>query len=47
MTFFLSRIYKNAVDIDPQFIEAVRKIDGNSLKGSKGGPKTIFGLKKK
>ena len=39
MTLFLSRIYKNAVDFDPQFIEAVKKIDGKSLKGSKGGPK--------
>ncbi|MFX1376295.1 MAG: hypothetical protein ACFFA0_10810 [Promethearchaeota archaeon] len=39
MTLFLSRIYKNAVDIDPQFIEAVQKIDAKNLKGSKGGPK--------
>lgn len=40
MTFFLSRIYKNAVDFDPQFIESVIKIDATTLKGSKGGPKT-------
>ncbi|MFX1390631.1 MAG: hypothetical protein ACFE9Z_11245, partial [Promethearchaeota archaeon] len=39
MTLFLSRIYKNAVDIDPHFIEQVKKIDGIKLKGSKGGPK--------
>ena len=40
MTLFLSRIYKNAADCDPEFIEAVKKIDGKSLKGSKGRPKT-------
>ncbi|MFX0023738.1 MAG: hypothetical protein ACFE9S_15535 [Candidatus Hermodarchaeota archaeon] len=40
MTLFLSRIYKDAVDIDPQFVEKVQKIDGKSLKGSRGGPKT-------
>lgn len=39
MTFFLSRIYKNAFEFDPQFIEAVKEIDGKLLKGSKGGPK--------
>lgn len=40
MTLFLSRIYKDAADNDPQFIECVKQIDGKSLKGSKGGPKT-------
>ncbi|MFW9989103.1 MAG: hypothetical protein ACFFC3_10640, partial [Candidatus Odinarchaeota archaeon] len=40
ITLFLSRIYKNAVDFDTQFIKAVKRIDGSSLKGSKGGPKT-------
>ncbi len=40
MTFFLSRIYKNAVDADPAIIKAVKKIDAKSLKGSKGGPKS-------
>ncbi len=40
MTLFLSRIYKNAVEFDPKFIENVNIIDGSSLKGSKGGPKT-------
>jgi len=40
MTLFLSRIYKNAVDNDSQFIELVKDIDGKSLKGSKGGPRT-------
>jgi hypothetical protein len=40
MTLFLSRIYKNAVESDPEFIENVNNIDGSSLKGSKGGPKT-------
>ena len=40
MTFFLSRIYKNAVEFDPKIIEAVKKIDGKTLTGSKGGPKT-------
>jgi hypothetical protein len=40
MTLFFSRIYKNAVDCDPEFIETVKRIDGKSLKGSKGGPKT-------
>lgn len=39
MTLFLSRIYKRAVEFDPSFIEAIKKIDGKSLKGSKGGPK--------
>lgn len=36
MTLFLSRIYKDAADNDPQFIECVKQIDGKSLKGSKG-----------
>ncbi|MFW9999729.1 MAG: hypothetical protein ACFE9Q_10825 [Candidatus Hodarchaeota archaeon] len=40
MTLFLSRIYKNAVDYDPKFLEEVKKIDAKKLKGSKGGPKT-------
>lgn len=40
ITLFLSRIYKDAADNDPQFIECVKQIDGKSLKGSKGGPKT-------
>jgi hypothetical protein len=40
MTFFLSRIYKNAADIDPDFADIVNQIDGEILKGSKGGPKS-------
>ncbi len=40
ITLFLSRIYKNAVDFDTQFIKAVKRIDGTNLKGSKGGLKT-------
>ena len=40
MTLFLSRIYKNALESDPNIIDSVKKIDGTSLKGSKGGPKT-------
>ncbi|MFX1364931.1 MAG: hypothetical protein ACFFCE_16120 [Promethearchaeota archaeon] len=40
MTLFLSRIYKKAADFDPEFIKAVKKIDGSGLKGSKRGPKT-------
>ena len=40
ITLFLSRIYKNAVESDPEFINEVKKIDAESLKGSKGGPKT-------
>ena len=39
MTLFFSRIYKRAVDFDPKIIDAVKQIDGRSLKGSKGGPK--------
>ncbi|MCK4237772.1 MAG: hypothetical protein KAX33_01525 [Candidatus Lokiarchaeota archaeon] len=40
MTLFLSRIYKRAVDYDPSITYAMKKIDGKSLKGSKGGPKS-------
>ncbi len=40
MTFFLLRIYKDAIDNNPQIIDEVKKIDGKSLKGSKGGPKS-------
>jgi hypothetical protein len=40
MTLFLSRIYKNAVDSDPEFIDIVKNIEGTKLKGSKGGPKS-------
>ncbi|MFX0072800.1 MAG: hypothetical protein ACFFAO_17095 [Candidatus Hermodarchaeota archaeon] len=39
MTLFLSRIYKRAVDADPKIVESINKIDGKSLKGSKGGDK--------
>jgi hypothetical protein len=39
MTLFLSRIYKRAVEIDPNIINEIKKIDAKSLKGSKGGPK--------
>jgi len=39
MTLFLSRIYKNAIEYDPDIIEAVKNIDAKLLKGSKGGPK--------
>jgi hypothetical protein len=40
MTLFLSRIYKDAVDTDSQFVKKVKDLDGKSFKGSKGGPKT-------
>jgi hypothetical protein len=39
MTLFLSRIYKNAVGFNHQFVDQINKIDGRILKGSKGGPK--------
>jgi hypothetical protein len=40
MTLFLSRIYKDAADLDPNFIKKVKEIDGAKFKGSKGGSKS-------
>ncbi len=39
MTFFLSRIYKDVVNYDPETINAIKEIDAHSLKGAIGGPK--------
>lgn len=39
LTFFLSRIYKNAVETDPDIIDYVKNMDATQLKGSKGGEK--------
>lgn len=39
LTLFLSRIYKEAVDADPDIINFVKNIDATTLKGSKGGAK--------
>ncbi|MHA1439277.1 MAG: hypothetical protein ACTSPD_17030 [Promethearchaeota archaeon] len=39
LTFFLSRIYKDAVEIDPDIVNFVKNIDASTLKGSKGGAK--------
>ncbi|TXT64051.1 MAG: hypothetical protein BAJALOKI1v1_620002 [Promethearchaeota archaeon] len=39
MTFFLSRIYKDATNVDSKIINFAQNIDANSLKGSKGGAK--------
>ena len=39
MTFFLSRIYKDAVNYDPEIINTIKEIDARSLKGAIGGPK--------
>ncbi|MHA1718530.1 MAG: hypothetical protein ACTSXK_03325 [Promethearchaeota archaeon] len=36
---FLLRIYKRAWESDPLIIPKIQKLDGNSFKGSKGGPK--------
>ncbi len=40
MTFFLSRIYKQTLEVDPDILTFVKKVDASKLKGSKGGPKT-------
>ena len=37
LTFFLSRIYKDAVEIDPKIIKFVKSVDATIYKGSKGG----------
>ncbi|MHA1733591.1 MAG: hypothetical protein ACTSU5_16710 [Promethearchaeota archaeon] len=46
-TLFLARVFKRAADADPGIVEAVKAIDGSSLKGSKGGPGTKKKAKKK
>jgi hypothetical protein len=39
MTFYLSRICKRAVKINPKIVQEVNKLDGTKFKGSKGAPK--------
>ncbi|MFX1237895.1 MAG: hypothetical protein ACFE8P_09270, partial [Promethearchaeota archaeon] len=39
LTFFLSRIYKDAVESDPEVIKSIKNINATKLKGSKGGEK--------